>query len=242
MDFNKKSMPYHVAIIPDGNRRWAKKRDRKPWKGHKAGAEAIEELSKEALKMGVKSLTFWGSSKDNLTKRPFEEKRELLKIYEEYFKKLINSSDIFENKTKIQIIGRWEEQFPKRLKKILEEGIEKTKNHTGSFLNFLLAYSGDDDILHAVKEIKKEARNKARDFKMNKEAFQSYLVSSKLPSVDLVIRTGVEDDPHNSAGFLMWQTQNSQYYFSEKLFPDFNATELKKALEDFANRERRLGK
>jgi undecaprenyl diphosphate synthase len=214
----------------------------KPWKGHKAGADIIEELSREALKMGVKCLTFWGSSKDNLTKRPFEEKKELLKIYEDYFKKLINSADIFDNKTKIRIVGHWEEQFPKRLKKILKEGIEKTKHHTSSFLNFLLAYSGDDDIIQAVKEIKKEARTKARDFKVTNELFQKHLVSSDLPKVDLVIRTGVENDPHNSAGFLMWQTQNSQYYFSEKLFPDFNSKEFKKALEDFAGRERRMGK
>lgn len=242
MEPEKTLMPNHVAIIPDGNRRWAKKNNMKPWKGHKAGAEVIEELSRKALQMGVKYLTFWGSSEDNLKKRPFEEKKELLKIYEEYFQKLISSSDIFDNETRIQIIGRWKEQFPRRLKKILEEGVIKTKNHSASFLNFLLAYSGDDDILHAVKEIKKQARSSAKDFEITRDLLQESLISSPLPQVDLVIRTGVQGDPHNSAGFLMWQTQNSQYHFSEKLFPEFSPHELEKALKEFAARERRLGK
>ncbi|MFW5884705.1 MAG: polyprenyl diphosphate synthase [Patescibacteria group bacterium] len=242
MNSIENTIPYHVAVIPDGNRRWAKQRGEKPWKGHKAGAEIIEELSREALKMGVKCITFWGSSKDNLQKRPMEEKRELLRIYEEYFKKLINSSDIFDNETKIQLIGRWEEQFPNKLKKILKEGAEKTKHHTHSFLNFLLAYSGDDDILQAVKEIKNKARNSDHDIEVTEDFFQENLLSAPLPEVDLIIRTGTEGDPHNSAGFLMWQTQNSQFYFTDKLFPDFDSREFKKALNDYANRERRLGK
>jgi undecaprenyl diphosphate synthase len=242
MNFIENTIPYHVAVIPDGNRRWAKQRGEKPWKGHKAGAEIIEELSREALNMGVKCITFWGSSRDNLQKRPIEEKRELLKIYEDYFKKLINSSEIFDNKTKIQLIGRWEEQFPGKLKKILKEGTKKTKYHTNNFLNFLLAYSGDDDILQAVKEIKKKSRSSDRDFEVTKDLFQENLQSASLPEVDLIIRTGTDGDPHNSAGFLMWQTQNSQLYFTEKLFPDFDSQEFRKALDDFAKRERRLGK
>ncbi len=232
----------HIAIIPDGNRRWAKRRGLNPWEGHSAGANQIEKLSREALKMGVKNLTFWGSSKDNLQKRPFEEKRELLRIYEKYFKKLINDPDIYKNKTGIRIIGDWKKQFPFGLKRILEEGIERTKNHTNNFLNFMLAYNGDDDILHAIQKIKDKIKKDKKDFKISADNFKNFLLSKDLPPVEMIIRTGTERDPHNSAGFLMWQTQNSQYHFSKKLFPDFESKDFRKIVRDFMKIDRRMGK
>jgi undecaprenyl diphosphate synthase len=234
--------PIHIAIIPDGNRRWAKKAGMKPWEGHRAGADRIEEISREALKKEIKHLTFWGSSKDNLQKRPLEEKRELLRIYEKYFQKLITDPDVYENKTGINIVGDWEKQFPRKLKNILMDGIEKTKNHTHNFLNFMLAYNGDDDVLHAVKKIKESILKEKKNLKITADLFKENLLSSKLPPVDLIIRTGTEGDPHNSAGFLMWQTQNSQYHFSEKLFPDFGPKDFRKIVEEFKKRKRRLGK
>ena len=236
------SIPNHIAIIPDGNRRWAKKKGIVPWRGHDVGADQIEKISRQALKDGIKYLTFWGSSKDNIQKRPLEEKRELIKVYEKYFEKLINDPDIYENKTRIQIIGDWRKQFPSKLKSILEKGIEKTKHHSNNFLSFMLAYNGDDDILHAVREIKNQVLEEGQNLKITTESFGKFLLSKDLPAVDLLVRTGVDDDPHNSAGFLMWQTQNSQYYFSEKYFPDFNSTDLNKAIESFKDRGRRLGK
>lgn len=242
LDKSKENIPYHVAIIPDGNRRWAREKGLEPWKGHEKGADVIEELSRGALKLGVKCLTFWGSSVDNLTKRPLAEKRALLKIYEKYFIRLIESKDIYENETRIRILGRWREQFPVKLRKILERGIEKTKSHNRTFLNFLLAYNGDDDMLEAVKRIVKKTREGNKDIKIDNDLIQKNLITSELPEVDLIIRTGSQLDPHNSVGFLMWQTQNSQYYFSEKFLPDFNFNEFKKAIDDFSNRKRRRGK
>jgi undecaprenyl diphosphate synthase len=233
-------IPQHVAIVPDGNRRWAKRKGLFPWQGHEEGAKMIEELSREALKLGIKYITFWGSSVDNLTKRPFREKRELLKIYEKYFKKLISGKDIFKNKTRINIFGRWEQQFPGSLKRILKEGIEKTKNHTSNFLSFLLAYSGDDEMLEAARRIAKKAGISKLD--ISEKELKENLMTGDLPQVDLLIRTGVENDPHNSAGFMMWQTKNSQYYFSNKMFPDFDGKELAKAVADFSKRVRRFGK
>jgi len=233
--------PYHVAIIPDGNRRWAKRRGLAPWRGHEEGAKTVEELSREALKLGIKCLTFWGSSIDNLTKRPLREERALLGIYERYFHKLIEGEDVYRNKTRIRILGRWEEQFPAKLKRLLKVGIERTKHHQENFLNFLLAYSGEDDMLEAVKRIVHQAWKKRKKRIIAKD-ISSNLITAELPEVDLIIRTGVKGDPHNSAGFLMWQTMNSQYYFSEKFFPDFSAVELKEAIKSFTRRERRLGK
>ncbi len=235
-----KNIPKHIAIIPDGNRRWAKKRGLNPWDGHYEGAQRFEELVNMAFDSGVESLSFWGSSVDNLTKRPLKEKIALLDIYEKYFQKLISDSRIFKNNIRINVIGKWREQFPSKLKKLLEEGIEKTKKHTELNLNFLLAYNGDDDIIEAVKNIiKKDDIDKD---KINSRLIANNLMSQIIPTIDLVIRTGVENDPHNSAGFLMWQTQNSQLYFTDLQFPEFTAQEFKIALKDFSNRTRRLGK
>jgi len=232
----------HIAVIPDGNRRWAKKRGKKPWEGHEEGAKRIEEIVRKALDMGIKYLTFWGSSVDNLTKRSLDEKRALLKIYENYFKRLMNSEEVFENEAAINVFGRWEEQFPERLKKILKEGIVRTRNHTRHFLNFLLAYNGDDEMILAIKKIVTKAKKTKDQLVFNSELIQSSLLTGALPEVDLLIRTGSQNDPHNSAGFMMWQTRNSQYYFSPRMMPDFGEKEFEEAVNDFLKRTRRFGK
>ncbi len=234
-----RNFPKHIAIIPDGNRRWAKKQNLKPWDGHYEGAKRFEELVDLAFDKGVRSISFWGSSVDNLTKRPLKEKMALLDIYEKYFQKLINNKRIFQDEVKINIFGKWAEQFPKRLVKLLQEGIEKTKQHSRFKLNFLLAYNGDDDLIEATKNIVKK---KILADKITREIIQENLLTAEIPAIDLVIRTGVEGDPHNSAGFLMWQTQNSQLYFTADQFPDFTADKFQLALEDFSGRVRRLGK
>jgi len=235
-----KNIPKHIAIIPDGNRRWAKKHNLKPWEGHYEGAQRFEELVNVAFDAGVESITFWGSSVDNLKKRPLKEKMALLDIYEKYFQKLISDPRIFKDNIKINIIGKWQEQFPKKLKEMLKEGITKTKSHTGLNLNFLLAYNGDDDMIEAIKSI----ISKGQEFieKVDSKLVADNLMSKVIPEIDLVIRTGVEGDPHNSAGFLMWQTQNSQLYFTEDTFPEFTADKFITAMEDFSGRIRRLGK
>lgn len=235
------TVPLHIAIVPDGNRRWAKRGGNAAWKGHEAGASRIEELTREALRKGVKYLTIWGSSVDNLTKRPLEEKRHLLRIYETYFTRLIESNDIFENQTRIMVLGRWEEQFPQLLKQILRKGMELTKSHANTFLNFLLAYNGDDELLAACNSIAR-SQDTANEEGISEQTLRNHLTTGALPDVDLLIRTGVEGDPHNSTGFMMWHTRNAQYYFSEKMFPDFTVEEFSKALEDYANRVRRFGR
>jgi undecaprenyl diphosphate synthase len=232
----KEKIPNHVAIIPDGNRRWARSRGMKPWKGHDAGAQNIENLTRFALKRGVNSLSFWGSSLENLKKRPLLERKELLRIYEIYFNKLITSSDIHDNQVRINVIGKWQQQFPSRLKKILLEGIEKTRKYTKKNLNFFLAYNGDDEMIEAIKSIV-ESGKKAKD--ITNKMIKEHLMTRELPAVDFLIRTGGE--PHLSAGFMMWDVADCQLYFSEKNFPDFDEKEFGKALDDYAQRGRRMG-
>lgn len=230
-------MPKHVAIIPDGNRRWAKERGLRPWEGHDAGAKNIEVLVRYALKHGIECISFWGSSLENLSKRPLLEKQELLRVYETYFLKLINSSDIFENEVRINVIGKWQQQFPNSLKKILLDGIDKTKHHSKRNLNFFLAYSGDDEMIDAIKTIVDKYDSSD---KIDADVIKRNLMTKDLPAVDYLIRTGGE--PHLSVGFMMWDIANAQLYFSDKYFPDFDEEKFAKALEEYANRQRRHGK
>lgn len=232
-----KNIPTHIAIIPDGNRRWAKKRGLKPWDGHEKAAQNLEQIFRVAFDLGIKYLTFWGSSADNLKKRPFAEKRALLDIYKCYFRKLIDSEDIHRDKVRINVIGKWEEQFPGGLKKIIQECVDRTKHYKDYYLNFLLAYNGDDEMVEAMRQIAKKCKNGA---KITARAIKDNLMTKDLPPVDLLIRTGGE--PHNSAGFMMWDVANSQLYFTEKMNPDFGPEDLKEAVRDYAKRGRRFGK
>jgi undecaprenyl diphosphate synthase len=234
---NENSLPNHVAIVPDGNRRWAKERGLEPWQGHEAGAQNTEKLLRKALAMGVKCVSLWGSSVENLTKRPLLEKKELLRIYEEYFARLIKSGDIHDNQVKINFIGRWEEQFPQSLKKIMRECLEVTKNYSEHMLNFFVAYSGDDEMLAAIKRMAKDGLTAQA---ITKETVKKYLMTKDLPAVDYLIRTGGE--PHLSAGFMMWDVANAQLFFSEKYYPDFDENEFELAIEDYKQRGRRHGK
>ena len=234
---NENNLPIHVAIVPDGNRRWAKERGLNPWQGHEVGAQNTEKLLRKALALGIKCVSLWGSSVENLTKRPLLEKKELLRIYEEYFLKLINSADIHDNEVKINFIGKWEEQFPESLKKIMRNGLETTKHYSKHVLNFFLAYSGDDEMLEAIKAMVQDGISAEA---INKETLKKYLMTKDLPTVDYLIRTGGE--PHLSAGFMMWDIANAQLFFSEKYYPDFDENEFELAIEDYKQRGRRHGK
>lgn len=230
-------LPRHVAIIPDGNRRWATLRGQKPWEGHEEGAKNTERLVREARKMGIREISFWGSSLENLTKRPMEESQALLRIYSRYFQELLESEDIYKDRAKIRFIGHWEEQFPQALKETLYKCIEATKDHDQYFLNFFLAYSGDDDMRRAIQKL---ADTVPEGAEVTDEMIKGALMTREVPPVDLLIRTGGE--PHLSAGFMMWEIANSQLYFSEKHYPDFNEAAFREAIEDYANRGRRYGK
>ena len=230
-------LPRHVVVIPDGNRRFAAAQGRESWEGHEAGAENTEKLLREARRIGIREMSLWGSSLENLSKRPLVESRELLRIYETYFKKLLGSKDIHEDKIHIRFIGHWEEQFPASLKKVLYACMEATKDYNTYFLNFFLAYSGDDDMRQAFENV---ARSLPAGSKVTDEMIKSSLMTRDLPPVDLLIRTGGE--PHLSAGFLMWDMANAQLYFSEKFYPDFGVEAFRQAIVDYTARGRRYGK
>jgi undecaprenyl diphosphate synthase len=231
----------HVAIIPDANRRWAQKKGLKPWQGHEEGAKNLEKIVEEANELGVKYLTFWGSSIDNLKKRPLREKKALLDIYKRYFEKLITSKRVHKNKIKINVIGDWENHFPKTLKKVIFKVQAKTKNYNKFFLTFLLAYSGDLEMIRAIRKIALDFK-KGLLTKINKAIIKEYLYTKDLPEVDLLIRSGSLDDPHLSAGFMMWDLQNTQLFFSKKAWPEFSKSDFRKAVTKYKQVDRRFGK
>ncbi len=236
MENTLENMPQHVAIIPDANRRWARERGLPPWKGHEAGAENFEKIISYSLKKGIRCLSIWGSSIDNLTKRPIEEKRALLNIYKRYFTKMLEGREIVENEVHVNFIGRWEEQFPDSLKQIIYAVMEKTRHYQKRILNFMLAYGGTDDMLYAIEKINAKYGKRV---KITAEILKENLMTANVPAVDYMIRTGGE--PHNSAGFMMWDVADAQLYFSQDKFPDFDEKKYEEALEEYARRQRRFG-
>lgn len=226
----------HVALIPDGNRRWAIRKNFPAFRGHYQGAKTTEKILNKALDLKINYFTIWAGSLDNLTKRKKEETNHLFKIYQQYFKKILKERRINQEGVKISVLGRWREVSPPSLKKIIQKVIEKTKNNSNYFLNILLAYDGKDEMLECIRKIAKKPK-----IKINEESIKKYLWTGFLPPVDLLIRTGCESDPHNSASFMMWQTSYCQYYFTKTLYPDFTPEEFERAIKNFEKRERRLG-
>ncbi len=234
-----KNLPTHIAVIPDGNRRWAREHKLDVWLGHKKGTDSLEKLGDVIVELGIPHLSFWASSKDNLKKRSAQEVKFLLNLFKKKFLELSESEKIHQNKMRINIFGSWREQFPEDVKQSLEQAIESTKNYSNYFLNFFIAYSGTDEVLGAIKCIAKRARGDS-SLKIDRDLLKKCLLTNNLPPVDLLIRSGGE--PHNSDGFMMWDTANAQLHFSEKLWPDFNENDFREAIEDYAERGRRFGK
>jgi undecaprenyl diphosphate synthase len=231
--------PQHIAIIPDGNRRWAKQQGLLALFGHKEGAKRAEEVMRYALEFNIPYFSFWGASVDNVTKRDSAEVKVLFDINEEYFKKLVTDPEVHERKVKINAFGRWREYFSDSSKAAIEAAVESTKNYSNFQANFLLAYSGFDEMQQAVTNIAVQKQLNP-SLEITKELVKSSLFTKEMPPVDLVIRTGGE--PHFSSGFMMWDVGDAQLYFTEKYWPEFTVEEFKKALEYFGNTERRMGK
>lgn len=221
----------HVAIIPDGNRRWAEQKSLSPWLGHKAGVEAFEKILTKALALKIYCLSFWGMSLDNIAKRPVREVNYLLRIFSHVLKRALANADLEKHDVKISILGEWREKFPSSLVAAAKKAIEETKNRKTHILNLLLCYDGKAEMMRAFEK----ARQSKKDFTSPKE----YLFTRDLPPVDLVIRTGGE--AHLSTGFMMWDTADAQLSFSNKLWPDYTPEDFEAAIRDFVRRERRYG-
>ena len=240
------AVPIHIAIIPDGNRRWAKAHKHQIlWRGHAEGAKRFEEVLRAAFSSGVRYLTMWTASIDNLKKRPAEEIAFLVNLFTDELNRLVVSKEILERKVRVRVLGKGSAiVHDAKLDQAINRIEKETASHTNHHLTILFGYDGQQEMLEAVKQIAKShayrQAGKEQSVNISGEMLQKHLETGELPLVDLVIRTGGE--PHWSAGFMMWHTANSQFYFTEKFWPEFDTNEFQKALEDFLRRERRLGK
>lgn len=226
---------HHIALIPDGNRRWAKKNNLPAFIGHERGAITLEKILEKSLELKIPYFTFWGSSLDNITKRPKKEVSYLFKIFEKQFKRIAQDKRVHDNQVKISVLGRWKEYFPLSVNKAIEEAIKKTELYNQYHLTFLMAYNGTDEMEECIKNIIKKKQ------KVNESTIKQNLWTKDLPPVDLVIRTGCDDDPHLSAGFMMWDIAYAQFYFTKTYFPAFSPKEYEKIVKDYLTRERRRG-
>jgi undecaprenyl diphosphate synthase len=229
----------HIAIIPDGNRRWAKERNLPGFVGHKTGADTMEKIINAALHMDIGYLTIWGASVANITERTKEEVDFLFSVFENSFKRLLGSNELKDAEVRVRIIGEWRDYFPENLIKTCDNLIQGTEGNGGPSLTFMLAYSGTGDMLSAVKKLT-ERKAAEPDLEITPASLKANLAAADLPPVDLVVRTGGE--PHWSDGFMMWDTANSQLYFTETFWPAFSEEELKSAVDRFNRTERRMGK
>ncbi|MFC1984121.1 isoprenyl transferase [Chloroflexota bacterium] len=225
-------LPNHVAIIMDGNGRWAKKHGFHRLEGHQAGAENIRPVIKCLNQYHIKYLTLYGFSTENWD-RPEEEVDGLLYLFEESINTYI--SELHENGIKLNHLGHLEE-FPQSLQSAINRAVELTKNNTGMVLSFALNYGGRLEILDAVRHIITKGIPTQN---IDESLFNSYLYTAGLPDVDLVIRTSGE---YRISNFLLWQSAYSEYYFTDVLWPDFNQEEIEKALQAYSQRQRRFGR
>ena len=229
------SLPTHIAIIMDGNRRWAKSKGKTVAFGHKEGAKTLEKIVRYANKIGIKYLTVYAFSTENW-KRAEKEVSALMFLLQSYIEDYSKRAD--SENIKIQFLGDTTAFTPK-MQKGIKDCIERTKNNTGITFNIALNYGGRAEILEAVKEI---AQN-VKDSKISIDEINEDLISSKLytagqPDPDLIIRTSGEI---RLSGFLIWQSVYSEFIFLEKNWPDFNEKDLDDAIEEYQRRTRKFG-
>ncbi len=228
-------LPKHIAIIMDGNRRWARQRNLPVKMGHKEGAETLKKAVRYANKRGIEYITVYAFSTENW-KREKEEVDSLMSLLEYYLDQFSKEADT-ENIV-IRVIGRRKELSDKLLKKI-DEVVEGTKNNTGIVFTIALNYGGRDEINSAVKAIAEDVKNEKISIdEIDEKLISSYLYTKNMPDPDLMIRTSGE---LRTSNFLPWQLVYSEFLFLEKLWPDFSEEDLENAIQVFSKRNRKFG-
>lgn len=235
IDLDANKLPQHIAIIMDGNGRWAKKRGLPRTAGHKAGVESLREIIRTCSKLKIKYLTLYAFSTENW-KRPEGEVVALMQLLVFYLRKEID--ELHNNNVKIRTIGDIHE-LPITALTEIHSAVEKTKNNNGLVVNIALNYGGRDEIIRAAKQLCYKVKNNEIDIeKIDQNMFEQYLYTAGVPDPDLVIRPSGELRISN---FLLWQIAYSEFWFSNIYWPDFSREDLMQAIMDYQNRERRFG-
>ncbi len=233
---NPAKLPQHIAIIMDGNGRWAKQQGAERIYGHENGVTSVRETVEAAAEIGIKYLTLYAFSTENWN-RPQAEVMALMQLLVH----TINAETPTLNKNNIRLMAIGDlKSLPVDCYNELQEAIEKTKDNSRTTLVLALSYSSRWEITNAVKQIAEKIENKTLDVKdINENTINSFLCTANIPEPELMIRTSGE---HRISNFLLWQLAYAELYFTEKLWPDFRKEDLYEAIIDYQNRERRFGK
>jgi len=233
---NKDNIPKHIAIIMDGNGRWAKEKGLPRTAGHRAGIDRIKEIVKSASDLGIKVLTFFAFSTENWA-RPRREIIMLMRALNNFLNREIK--ELNKNNIRFRVIGR-DEPLPKYLLGKIKEAEDKTKDNTGLVVILALNYGARQEIIDAVKKFTQAVIKGEADLEgLDAKTFSNYFYTAGLPDPDLLIRTSGEMRISN---FLLWQLSYAELYFPKKYWPDFKGQDLEKAIEIYQKRERRFGK
>ena len=228
-------LPKHIAIIMDGNGRWARRRRLPRIAGHRAGAQAVRDAVEICSQLGVKALTLYAFSTENW-KRPRTEIDTLMELLREYLRKEL--AEIHRNNIRLQILGRYE-QLPFAVQQDLEDALRQTAGNTGMVLNVALNYSARTELVDAFNSILKNLRQKGgREPEVTEQTISDHLYTRGLPDPDLLIRTSGEMRVSN---FLLWQIAYAEIWVTDTCWPDFTRRHLLQAILDFQKRERRYG-
>ena len=234
---DRTKLPRHIGIIMDGNRRFARRLMKTPWKGHELGKKKVEEVLDWCFEYDIHILTLYAFSMENFS-RPKDEFEFLMKLFEEAFLDVGKDERVHKNKVKINVFGRVD-LLPAPVQKAINKAIEATKDYSNYILNFAVAYGGRHEIADAARKIsEKVAAGEITPNDVDLEMIDKNLYSAGIPDPDLIIRTSGE---FRTSGFLPWQAAYSELYFTKKFWPEFSKEDFVAALEDYQKRRRRFG-
>ena len=235
-EFNTDELPQHIAVIMDGNGRWAQQQGKNRLRGHEAGAKAVRKTVEAAAKLGIKHLTLYAFSTENWN-RPKTEVSTLMSLLVRNLR--LELQRMTENNIRLSAIGSLD-KLPKKVRKELVEVIEKTQSNTGTNLTLALSYGAREEIKQAVIDISKKVKNSIINVEsIDETIINEHLYTQHLPDVDLLIRTSGEVRISN---FLLWQIAYAELYFTDVMWPEFDEYELHQAINSYLKRERRFGK
>ncbi len=235
MDEKQLNIPNHIAIILDGNGRWAKKKRLPRNVGHTQGSKVVEKICEDAYKMGINYLTVYAFSTENW-KRPQEEVDALMKLLNSYLDTSIKTST--KNNMRVRVIGDTS-KLPEDMRLKIRDLEEASKDNTGLKFQVAINYGGRDEIIRAAKAFATEVKeNRAEIDNIDETIFETYLDTREIPDPDLLIRTS---DERRLSNFLLWQLAYTEFYFTDVLWPDFNKKELMKAVEYYNSKTRKFG-
>ena len=236
IDIDIERLPRHIAIIMDGNGRWAKRRNQPRVFGHRQGAKSVRKVVEATARLGINNLTLYAFSTENWN-RPKHEIKTLMKLLVNALKNELGL--MMKNNIRLNAIGHTD-MMPTNVQQELQEVLDETKENTGLVLTLALSYGARQEILRAVQEISHKVKNNIISVEnVDDNIINKHLYTQNLPDVDLLIRTSGEVRISN---FLLWQIAYAELYFTDELWPDFDETSLHKAIADYQKRERRFGK